>query len=142
MKPKTPQALCGPFEVSTHQTVVQKVDRLVPKEVSARLMQILRAYRRKLMGMPGGASPNMREWSKLLKMFFAHAELTEHFLVRGLPEKEKYRWPIDKDYGRAFVLFDSGLDHRAAAAELGISDAHARVLRSNWRRAAQRAGRL
>ena len=71
-------------------------------------MEILRAYRRKIMGLPGGASPNIREWRKLLKLFFAHTELTEHFKLRGLPEKENYRWPIDKDYGRAFVLFELG----------------------------------
>jgi hypothetical protein len=144
MKPTRPDVACGHFDrseelpdLSTRQTALQRVDGLTPKEVSARLTEILRAYRRKLLGLPGGASPNIREWRKLLKFSFAHGELTEYFGDRGLSEKEYYSWPIGKGYGKAFTLFDSGLDHRGAAKELGISEAHARVLRSRWRRAKQ-----
>jgi hypothetical protein len=129
------------FLSSPAQTALRRIDALTPDQVAERLVEIVHAHRRKILHLPGGATPNMQEWTKLLKCFFAHTQLAEHFNERGLPTAERYRWPVDKGYGKAFVLFDSGLDHRGVAAELGISDAHAKVLRSYWRRAIQRGRR-
>src|SRR5947207_1614047 len=121
------------FLSSPPQTALQKIDALTPQQVAKRLFEIVHAHRRKILRLPGGASPDIREFTKPLKHFDAHQLLTDHFRERGLPAKDSYCWPIDKVYGKAFVLLDSGLD--GVAAELGISDAHAKVLRSNWRRA-------